>query len=72
MKQYCMDCGYYIPGGGEHNCSLPRAKTAYFERNVSALKDACRDFKDRDKPEDLSAYPKINLRAKRRIRKQKD
>jgi hypothetical protein len=43
--KYCCDCDHYIPGGKERNCNLilPYSKGA-----VSALKEACGKFVERE------------------------
>ena len=61
-----MDCGHYIPGGGEHNCeSAPKGKTS--GRHVCALKEACKDFIEREEKEKMVFAP-IKMRKTRKRR----
>jgi hypothetical protein len=60
-----MDCGYYIPGGCERNCSYPFPKRQFSDASVCALKEACENFIEK-KEEDISFYPKIDLRLKKK------
>ena len=69
MIKRCCDCRHYIPHGVERNCINPYHKSNFKDSSVCALKEACADFADKEEGEDLSDYPKINLRTKRqRIR----
>lgn len=55
MKEikYCCDCDHYIPGGRERNCTLIEP---YSRGAVSALKEACSKFVEReDKPKETFA-----------------
>lgn len=60
-----MDCGYYVSGGKEKNCSFPWHGRRLTCCTVGALKEACRNYIDKQETEDLTFYPKIDLRAKR-------
>ena len=44
MKNYCMDCAHYIPGGKAHNCMAWNA----YRDTVCPLKDACCKFKPKE------------------------
>lgn len=63
--KYCMDCGHYVPGGGEHNCSIG---VKINDRAVCALKEACKNFIEREEEESLS-FPKLDMRSRRQKRK---
>lgn len=63
--RYCVDCGYYIPGGGEHNCSAPRPRTSVKSAHVCALKEACSLFKAKEERDDVTLYPPIAMKRKR-------
>lgn len=60
--KYCMDCGHYIPGGGEHNC---QAATKPYKSHVCALKEACGDFIERAEKEKM-VFDKIEMRKPRK------
>lgn len=62
MKKYCMDCGYYIPGGNEHNCS--GAAKAY-DSHVCALKEACKFFIEKEEKEKI-VFSEIEMRKPRK------
>jgi hypothetical protein len=66
MIKRCCDCGWYVPGGCEKNCSFPYPKRQFSDASVCALKEACENYKEKDEADDLSAYPKIDLRPKKR------
>lgn len=60
----CCDCEHYIPGGKERNCNLilPYSKGA-----VSALKEACGKFVEREeRPVDTFAPIIYNKKRTRR------
>lgn len=61
-KKYCMDCGHYVPGGKEYNCT---AAVKFNDRSVSALKEACHLYKDREE-ETETPFPKIEMRRRKR------
>lgn len=61
-----MDCGYYIPGGGEHNCSAPRPKGTFKDAHVCAIKEACGMFKEKEDRDDLSLYPPIIMKHRKK------
>ena len=63
-----MDCGNYIPGGGERNCSFSSSSKRFCERSVSALKEACSHFVEKT-DEDISNYPKIVFKKLKRRKK---
>ena len=42
--KYCCDCDHYIPGGRERNCTVH----PYSKDSVSALKEACSKFVERE------------------------
>lgn len=67
--KYCMDCGNYIPGGGERNCSFSSSSKRFCERSVSALKEACSHFVEKKTDEDISNYPKIVFKKLKRRKK---
>lgn len=71
MSKCCMDCGYYVAGALERNCSYPWAKRQNSSSCVCAIQEACKNFTERRDAEDLSMYPPINLRTKIRQRKLK-
>lgn len=64
-KKYCMDCKHYVPGGGEHNCL---GAVRVNDRCVSALKEACGIFADKEEEEKISFPPIKMKRLKRRKR----
>lgn len=64
--KYCMDCGHYIPGGGDHNCMGDTRPTS---NTVSALKPACSLFIDRVEEEEGAQYAPIKFKRLKRKRK---
>lgn len=62
-KKYCMDCGHYVPGGSEYNCS---AAVKVNDRAVSALKEACKMFVDKEGEEEIKFAPIRMRRLKKR------
>lgn len=62
-KKYCCDCGHYIPGGVEYNCS---AGAKINDRSVCAIKEACKMFVDREESEVVNFEPIRMRRTKRR------
>lgn len=61
--KYCCDCGHYIPGGRERNCTVH----PYSKDSVSALKEACSKFVEREeRPEETFAPITYKLRRTRR------
>lgn len=62
MKKYCMDCGHYIAGGGEHNC-LGAVKA--YDSHVCALKEACKFFIEKEEKEKI-VFDKIEMRKPRK------
>jgi hypothetical protein len=61
--KYCCDCGHYIPGGGERNCTVQ----PYSKDSVSALKEACSKFVEREeRPKEAFAPITYKLRRTRR------
>lgn len=63
--RYCCDCDHYIPGGRERNCTLIQP---YSKGAVSALKEACGKFVEREeRPKETFApiiYKKKRTRRK--------
>lgn len=51
--RYCMECGNYIPGGGEPNCSFPFPPREFSKKYVCALKEACEYFIEKDDEEEV-------------------
>lgn len=72
MTKYCMDCGHYVAGGKEKNCAYPWPRRQFADCTVSALKEACSNYMEKHETEDLSFYPKIDLRARRSRKFKKD
>lgn len=62
-KKYCMDCGHYVPGGSEYNCSVA---VKVNDRAVSALKEACGMFADKEEEEEIKIAPIQMRRLKKR------
>ena len=62
-KKYCCDCGHYIPGGVEYNCS---AGVKINDRSVCAIKESCKMFVDREEKEVVNFEPIRMRRTKRR------
>ena len=60
----CMNCGHYIPGGSEHNCS---AAVKGEKKSVCALKEACGLYFDREEEEQVQ-FTKIQMRKPRKRR----
>jgi hypothetical protein len=61
--KYCCDCGHYIPGGRERNCTVH----PYSKDSVSALKEACSKFVEREeRPKETFAPITYKLRRTRR------
>lgn len=61
--RYCCDCGHYIPGGRERNCTAH----PYSKDSVSALKEACSKFIPRgERPKETFAPITYKLRRTRR------
>ena len=61
--KYCCDCGHYITGGRERNCTVH----PYSKDSVSALKEACSKFVEREeRPEETFAPITYKLRRTRR------
>lgn len=58
--KYCVDCGHYVPGGGDLNYGNIDRKT--FVRHVCALQEACIGFIDKENKE-YKCKP-IDLRRK--------
>ena len=63
-KKYCMDCGHYIPGGREQNCSYA---VKVNDKSVCALKEACEAFIERQEKENVVFNP-IRMRKPRKRR----
>lgn len=63
MAKYCMDCGNYIPGGRENNCS---AQVKITDRHVCALKEACNMFVEKEDKEAVTFAPIRMRRLKKR------
>lgn len=61
-KKYCMDCGHYIPGGGEHNCS---GSVKGYGSHVCALKEACDLFIEKEEKEKIM-FEKLQMRKPRK------
>ena len=61
--KYCCDCDHYIPGGRERNCTVH----PYSKDSVSALKEACSKFVEREeRPKETFAPITYKLRRTRR------
>ena len=63
----CMDCGHYIPGGSEINCS---AAVKGEKRSVCALKEACGAYVDREDEEQVQ-FSQLQMRKPRKRRSRK-
>lgn len=63
--RYCCDCDHYIPGGKERNCTLIQP---YSRGTVSALKEACGKFVEREERPKVTFAP-ITYKKKRTKRK---
>lgn len=63
----CMDCGHYIPGGPEVNCS---AAVKGEKRSVCALKEACGLYVDREEEEQMQ-FSQLQMRKPRKRRSRK-
>lgn len=68
VSKCCMDCNYYIAGGSERNCSYPWPSRQYVRSCVCAIQEACGNFEEKTRADELSHYPKINLRTKKKQR----
>ena len=64
-KKYCCDCDRYVPGGSEYNC-LAAVKAN--NRSVSALKEICDMFIDREEREEIT-FPPIKMRELKKRRR---
>lgn len=62
--KYCCDCDHYIPGGRERNCNCQ----PYSKDSVSALKEACNRFEEREERPKVTFAP-ITYKKKRTRRK---
>ena len=66
---YCVDCKYYIPGGGNNNCSHPSRKRLSY---VCAIQQACYLFTGKEEQEQVKEQANqkpINLRTKKKQRR---
>lgn len=66
--KYCVDCGYYIQGGGNNNCSHPNRK---YRSYVCAIQQACNYYVSKEEQEQEAPLKPINLRTKKRQRRLK-
>ena len=57
-----MDCGHYIPGGGEHNCT---GAAKGYGSYVCALKEACDLFIEKEEKEKIMSE-KLQMRKPRK------
>ena len=65
--KYCVDCEYYISGGGNNNCSHPSRK---YRSYVCAIQQACNLFTGKEEQEkDEAKLKPINLRTKKKQRR---
>jgi hypothetical protein len=62
--RYCCECDHYIPGGRERNCNCQ----PYSKDSVSALKEACNRFEEREERPKVAFAP-ITYKKKRTRRK---
>lgn len=67
--KYCMDCGNYVPGGGEHNCIYPYPVRQSGRGHVCAIQEACEHFIEKADKEDIGSYPKIVFKKLKRRKK---
>ena len=66
MAKYCMDCGHYIPGGGDHNCMNASRNTAK-GHYVCALKEACDAFYPKEEKKEVIFAPIVRKKRKRKV-----